>query len=248
MPEIILLLLVSLVGLVTGFFDSVIGAGGLISVPSLVFLGLPPQIAIATDRLGTIGQTFTALIKFWKAKKIVWKYVPILAVISLAGSLIGANILLNVDQKILESVVGVLILILLPLIFLKKDLGVKQAKPSRSKTIVGLLVYFAIMIFAGFFGQGTGPMIFYALTFFLGLTMIEVLGTGIIPWFVLSISSVIIFALNGIIDYKIGIVLFVTMSIGSYIGAHVAIKKGDLWVKRLFVLFVIILGIKLLFF
>jgi len=166
----------------------------------------------------------------------------------LAGSLIGANILLNVDQKILESVVGVLILILLPLIFLKKDLGVKQAKPSRSKNIVGLLIYFAIMIFAGFFGQGTGPMIFYALTFFLGLTMIEVLGTGIIPWFVLSISSVIIFALNGIIDYKIGIVLFITMSIGSYIGAHVAIKKGDLWVKRLFVLFVIISGIKLLFF
>ena len=248
MPEIILLLLVSLIGLVTGFFDSVIGAGGLISVPSLVFLGLPPQIAIATDRLGTIGQTFTALIKFWKAKKIVWRYVPILAVISLAGSLIGANILLNVDQKILESVVGVLILILLPLIFLKKDLGVKQAKPSRSKNIVGLLIYFAIMIFAGFFGQGTGPMIFYALTFFLGLTMIEVLGTGIIPWFVLSISSVIIFALNGIIDYKIGIVLFITMSIGSYIGAHVAIKKGDLWVKRLFVLFVIISGIKLLFF
>ncbi|MBS3168966.1 TSUP family transporter, partial [Candidatus Woesearchaeota archaeon] len=111
MPEIILLLLVSLIGLVTGFFDSIIGAGGLISVPSLVFLGLPPQIAIATDRLGTIGQTFTALIKFWKAKKIVWRYVPILAVISLAGSLIGANILLNVDQKILESVVGVLILI-----------------------------------------------------------------------------------------------------------------------------------------
>jgi len=248
MPEIILLLLVSLIGLVTGFFDSIIGAGGLISVPSLVFLGLPPQIAIATDRLGTIGQTFTALIKFWKAKKIVWRYVPILAVISLAGSLIGANILLNVDQKILESVVGVLILILLPLIFLKKDLGVKQAKPSRSKNIVGLLIYFAIMIFAGFFGQGTGPMIFYALTFFLGLTMIEVLGTGIIPWFVLSISSVIIFALNGIIDYKIGIVLFITMSIGSYIGAHVAIKKGDLWVKRLFVLFVIISGIKLLFF
>ena len=248
MPEIILLLLVSLIGLATGFFDSVIGAGGLISVPSLVFLGLPPQIAIATDRLGTIGQTFTALIKFWKAKKIVWKYVPVLAVISLAGSLIGANILLNVDQKILENVVGVLILILLPLIFLKKDLGIKQIKPSRSKTVVGLLIYFAIMIFEGFFGQGTGPMIFYALTFFLGLTMIEVLGTGIIPWFVLSISSVIIFALNGSIDYKIGIVLFISMSIGSYIGAHVAIKKGDLWVKRLFVLFVIISGIKLLFF
>ena len=68
MPEIITLLLVLLIGLVTGFFDSVVGAGGLISVPSLIFLGLPPQVAIATDRFGILGQTFAALVKFWKAK------------------------------------------------------------------------------------------------------------------------------------------------------------------------------------
>lgn len=248
MPEIITLLFVLLIGLVTGFFDSVIGAGGLISVPSLIFLGLPPQIAIATDRFGTLGQTFTALVKFWKAKKIVWKYVPILATIALIGSLIGANILLNTDPKILESVVGFLILVLLPLIFLKRDIGIKRAKMSKTKKIIGLAMYSVIMTFGGFFGQGTGPMIFYALTFFLGFTMIEVLATGIIPWFVLSISSLAVFALNGIIDYKIGIVLLLGMAIGGYIGAHIALKKGDLWVKRLFVLFVIILAAKLLFF
>ncbi len=242
------LLLISLIGLATGFVDSVIGAGGLISVPALIFLGLPPQIAIATDRFGTLGQASAALVQFWRAKKIIWKYVPALTVISLAGSLIGANLLLNVDKKILEGIIGVLILILLPIIFLKKDLGVQKTKTSKIKTIIGLLMYFAIMVFAGFFGQGTGPMIFYVLTFFLGLTMIEVLGTGIIPWFALSISSATIFALNGIIDYKIGIVLLITMAIGGYIGARVAITKGNLWVKRLFILFVIISGIKLLLF
>lgn len=248
MPEIITLLLVLLTGIVAGFFDSTLGAGGLISIPSLIFLGLPPQIAIATDRFGTIGQTLTSLVKFWKAKKIVWKFVPILAFISLFGSLIGANILLNVNPKVLESVVGILILILLPLIFLKRDIGVQRTKMSNTKTVIGLIIYFFIMIFGGFFGQGTGPMIFYALTFFLGFTMTEVLATGIIPWFVLSLSSLLIFALNGIIDYKTGIVLLAGMGIGGHIGAHVALKKGDLWVKRLFVLFVIIFGVKLLFF
>ncbi|MFH1448364.1 MAG: sulfite exporter TauE/SafE family protein [Candidatus Micrarchaeota archaeon] len=246
MPEIITVLLVLFIGVTTGFFDSVIGAGGLISVPSLIFLGLPPQIAIATDRFGTLGQTFTALVKFWKAKKIVWKYVPILATISLFGSLIGANILLNIDPKILENIVGILILILLPIIFLKRDIGVRQVKKSKPKMVIGLLIYFFIMIYGGFFGQGTGPLIFYALTFFLGLTMIEVLATGIIPWFVLSMSSVAIFALNGIIDYEIGFILLISMAVGGYIGAHVALKKGDLWVKRLFALFVIILAVKLL--
>lgn len=248
MPEIITFLLILLTGAAAGFFDSVIGAGGLISVPALVFFGLPPQVAIATDRFGTIGQNLTALLKFWRAKKIVWKFVPVLAVISLIGSIIGAKILLDIDPKVLQKAVGILLLILLPLIFLRQKIGIQRNEVSKSKKITGFLIYFLIMIFGGFFGQGTGPLIFYTLTYFLGLTMIEVLATGVIPWLVLSLSSLIIFALNGIIDYRKGIVLLIGMAVGGYIGAHVALKKGNLWVKYLFVLFVIIAGIKLLFF
>ncbi len=158
MPDLTTFLLVLLIGLVTGFFDSIIGAGGLISVPSLIFLGLPPQIAIATDRFGLLGQTFASLVKFWKAKKIVWKYVPVFAVISLVGSLIGATMLLDVDPKILENVVGILLFILLPLIFLKRDIGIRRVEMSKTKKIIGLILYFLIMTFGAFFGQGTGPM------------------------------------------------------------------------------------------
>ena len=248
MLEIGTLFLIALIGLITGFFDTVVGAGGLISVPALIFLGLPPQIAIATDRFGVLGQSITSLFKFWKEKKIVWKYVPLLAGISFIGSLIGANLLLNVNSRILKIIVGILVLILLPLLFLKQDLGVKKTKTNTAKRIIGLVLYFMIMTFGAFFGQGTGPLIFYALTFFLGFTMLEVLETNTIPWFVLSISSVIIFAMNGIINYEMGIILLITMAIGGYIGAHVAIKKGDVWVKRLFVVFIAVLAVKLLFF
>lgn len=133
MPETATLLLVFIVGIVTGFFDSVIGAGGLISVPSLVFLGLPLQVAIATDRFGTIGQSVAAFIKFWKGKKIVWRYVVILSVISLAGSLIGAQMLVHTSTDILQKVVGVLLIILLPLIFLKQNIGTQEHETGRLK-------------------------------------------------------------------------------------------------------------------
>lgn len=242
-----MLLLVFTTGLAAGFFDSAIGGGGLISIPALLFVGLPPQVAIATDRFGTIGQSFTAFLKFWKAKKIVWNYVFVLAVISLLGSLIGANILINVDPEILQKAVGILIVILLPLIFLKQHIGLQQIKTSKARKITGLAIYFLIMIFGGFFGQGTGLLVFYTLTYFLGFTMIEVLATGVIPWFVLSLSSLIIFSLNGIVDYKSGIVLLIGMAIGGYAGAHFAIQKGDVWIKRLFAAFVLISSIKLLF-
>ena len=248
MVEIITLLLVFLTGIAAGFFDSTLGAGGLVSVPSLVFLGLPAQVAIATDRFGTVGQTVAAMFKFGKAKKIVWKYVPVFAIISLLGSFIGANILLNINQEILQKVVGFLMVILLAFIFIKPNIGIRQNKVSKSKIILGLMIYFLIMVLGGFFGQGTGPLVFYTLTYFLGFTMIEVLATGIIPWFVLSLSSLIVFALSGIIDYRNGIVLLVGMAIGGYLGAHIALKKGNVWLRRLFIAFVIIAAIKLLLF
>src|SRR3989338_572091 len=197
MSEIELILLIYFIGIVTGFFDSIIGAGGLISVPSLVILGVPPQIAIATDRFGSIGQALIATIKFSMAKKVIWKYVPALGILALIGSFIGANILININPKFLGSLIGILMIALLPLIFLKKDLGIKRFKVSR---------------------------------------------------LILSIASTIIFALNGLINYQLGILLFTSMSIGSYIGSHVAIKKGDKWIKNLFVLLVCFIGIKLLFF
>ena len=248
MSEFVTLLIVLLLGVIVGFFDSIIGAGGLISVPSLILLGLPPQVAIATDRFGLLGQTFSSLIKFWRAKKIVWRYVPILSAITLVGSLIGANILLSIDPKILKNFVGFILLILLPIIFLKRDFGIKREKISKSKKIIGFCVYLLIMIFGACFGQGTGPMVFYTLTFFFGFTMVEVLATNTFPWLVLAISSLVIFAVNKIIDYKIGVILLIGMALGGYVGAHVAIKKGDIWIKRLFVLLVIISAVKLLFF
>ena len=164
------------------------------------------------------------------------------------GSVIGANLLLNTNTEILQQIVAILLLVLLPFIFLKQNIGVQHTKKSKHRAAFGLMTYFIIMIFGGFFGQGTGPLMFYTLTFFLGFTIIEILATNIIPWLVLSIASLVVFGLSGIINYKAGFILLVGMAIGGYLGAHVAIKKGNVWVKRLFALFVIASAVKLLFF
>ncbi len=247
MPEIITLIGVFLIGIISSILGSLVGGASLLLIPFLIFIGLPPQVAIATDKFGSIGNALSAFYKFQKAKKIRWKYVPILAILSLAGSLIGANILLNIDPKILQNIVGFILLLLMPFIFLKKDIGVKDSKPTSFKIAVGLILYFLVQIFSGFFG-GVGPIIFYILIITFGFTIIEANATQTIPILVLFISSLIIFALNGIINYEVGAVLLVSMAIGGYIGAHIAIKKGDKWVKGLFALLVIILSIKLLFF
>lgn len=241
-------LLVLLTGLAAGFLDSTVGSGGLISIPFLIFLGFPPHVAVATDRLGTLGQTSAALLKFWKSGKIRWNYVPIFIVLSLIGAVIGANILLTIDPKILQKIIGIVLLILLPLIFLKKEIGVVRVTVTKLRKAMGFFVYFLLSIFSGFLGIGSGATSFYNSLFNFGFTFIEANATGIIPWFLLSLISLIIFNQNGIVDYRNGIFLFIGMVIGGYFGAHVALKKGELWIKRLFVLVVIISSIRLLFF
>ncbi|MFA5532829.1 MAG: sulfite exporter TauE/SafE family protein [Candidatus Shapirobacteria bacterium] len=248
MPEIIVLISVFLIGVLASFFGTMVGGGTLLSIPFLMMIGLPPQVAIATERFGGIGQVVASFLKFFKSGKIVWKYLLGLTIISVAGSLIGANILVNIDPAILHNMIGIMILVLLPLLFLKKDLGIQHATVSKTRIIVGSALYFLLQIFAAFFGGGTGILIAYTLMFCFGLTIIEATATKTVPWFFVSVASLSVFAVNGIINYKLGVIMLVGMSIGGHLGACTALKKGNVWLKRLFLFFVIISVVKLLFF
>jgi len=248
MPEIITLIAVFLIGIIASFIGSMVGSGGLLSIPFLILVGLPPQVAIATNKMGAVGLSLGAIPKFWKAKKILWKYVPLFALISIVGAYIGANILLSINEEVLSTIVGIIILLMLPLLLIKKEIGIKRNDVTKTKKIIGYVLYFLVMIFGGFFGGGAGTLVFYTLMIFFGFTIIEANATDIIPWFLLSLSSLIIFAINGIVDYGLGIALFLGMLAGGYLGACTAIKKGNQWVKILFIIVVIISGVKLLFF
>lgn len=234
------------VGIIAGFFGATVGGGGLLAIPYLIFIGLPPQIAIATARFGDLGGV-AALRTFWKGGKIIWKYVPILAALSLGGSLIGANILLSVDPDALQKIAGVLLIVLLPFVAFKKEIGVVRREVSKRSKVVGGGIYFAIQTFTGFFAAGTGPLVFYTLVMTFGLTIVEAVATQLIPFLVLAISSVLIFALHGLIDYTIGIVVLLGTAAGGYIGAHFATRTDSRWLKVLFAVMVSAAGIKLLF-
>jgi len=163
MSEIIILILVLVVGVFASFFGTMIGGGTLLSLPFLMLIGLPPQVAVATERFGGIGQTAAAFYKFAGSKKIDWKFVPLLTVISSVGSIIGSLILISIDPAILRNAIGFILIAILPLTFLNRDLGIKHNQVSRNKIILGSIIYFIVQIFAAFFGGGSGILIAYTL-------------------------------------------------------------------------------------
>ncbi|MFA5051586.1 MAG: sulfite exporter TauE/SafE family protein [Patescibacteria group bacterium] len=244
---IITLLIILLIGVLSGFVGAIAGGGGLISIPFLLFLGIPPQITLATNKFGGMGLSLGALYKFIKEKKIVWRYAIALSIVGTAASFIGSRILLTIETDLLQKIIGILLLALVPTIFFKKDFGLEERVTSSNSKTLGYLFYFFLSILASFFG-GMGALLMSVVIYFFGMTMITGNATELVSYTIFSVAAVIIFAAHHIIDYRAGIALFIGMLVGGYVGAHLAIKKGDAWVKYVFAVVIVVSAVKILFF
>lgn len=247
--DLIIALQIFIIGFASSFIGSMAGGGGgLISMPFLIFLGLPPSAAVATNRFGTTGMGASSAYRFYKDKKIVFKYVLPLCAISIVGSVIGANILLKIDEDILGRIMGLILLSMLPVMFLKSDLGMKDKVVTRLSKVFAYGGYFLLAIYDGFFGAGAGLISLFLLASLLGITYVEANATDKIPWFLNTIISTAIFAAYGLINYLFGFILLAGMIAGGYLGAATAVKKGNKFVRLVFCLVVVASAIKLLLF
>lgn len=245
-------ILTSLLYVGIGFIAAVIGAvagggGGLLAIPALIFAGLPVNIAIATTRFGSLGFVGSVVTKFYKEKKIEWRYAIPVLIVNLIGVLLGIKILIDINTDLLLKVAGILMLTAVPFIFLKK-FGLKSKRTTKLQNYLGYFFYFAIGIFSGVFGGGAGLFVMPVFIYFLGLTFIRANALDKFAHSISIVISIIILAYVGFIDYFIGFSLMGGMLIGGYVGAHIAIKKGNKFVRLAFACVVIISAIKLLFF
>jgi len=212
-----------------------------------MFLGLPPQSAIAAHRLASICGHTQSLPKYIRAKKILWKYAIAIIPIGLVGNIIGANIMLNMDTEILSKGVGIVILLPLPFLFLRK-IGLKRHEVSQMKMIIGVLLFFCLAIWVGIFPPGGVTLFIYLAVTLFGWTFTEARASKLPSSCVSSVILIGMFIFAGIVRWSMTIPLMLGYIIGSNIGALTAIRKGDTWVRNLLTVVVVVFSIKLLFF
>lgn len=241
---------VFLIGFASAFISSMVGGGGLLSILFLIFIGLPPQVAIATNKFSSLGWKVTATYKYWKEGKILWDYVLPFTAISLVGALLGATALIGIETELLQTLIGVFIIALLPLLFYRPETGTGHVHKDISTKMkyAGYFLYLLVVIWSAFFGGGAGLLFKYVLIMIFGFTMIESAATNQIPALVTTIVAVGVFAMNGIIHYVHGATLLLGTCVGGYAGAHTAVEKGNRWVKIVFALVVLVSAAKILFF
>src|SRR3989344_407309 len=245
MSELILWTLSFLIGCISGFIGSLSTGGGLVSIPALIFLGLNPAAAIATTRLSALSVAIAAWLKWRKGDAIVWKYIPQFIMASALGGIVGARILLKVNEEALTVAVGIMLLLMLPILFFKKDFGTIQAQRSDQHQAIGLVLVFLIMIYGAVFGGGTGIFLTYALVHFFGITIIQSNATGNVMWLVVTTIALISYVIAGAVNFSVGIPLLLGACLGGYLGAHTALKAGNEIVKWIFASMIILSSIKL---
>lgn len=225
-----------------------VGGGGLITVPFLIFMGFTPAEAVANTKLGACGSSLSAIRKYKLEKAIRWDLAPKLAAFTVVGSAIGANLMVAADQELVRSLVGFVILALLPLVVRGNKIGIIETEPSRNRIRAGYLVYFLIQIYGGFLGAGGGILGLYAMMYFFGLPIVIASGTGSPPWFAMSFATSIVYGYAGLIDWAAATALFLGMSAGGQLGATLAVRQGNRWLRNVFATVVVLSALKLIVF
>lgn len=244
------ILLSLLAGVGSGFVGAATGGAGLISIPVLIFLGLSPSSAIATNVFGSFGMVGAAIPEYAKAKKLRWRPMLKLIPITIAGSFLGAKALVHlpVNAETFSIAIGVIMLLLIPIILANPNKGIKRFKPNGERVIIGSMVCFLIAVYGGFFAAGAGIFSTYNLTYFLGMTYVEARGSNFIPSLFLFGTSLIVFLSHHLVNFELGIPMLIGMYIGGILGAETALKKGNTWVRTIFILVIVATGLKLILF
>jgi uncharacterized membrane protein YfcA len=241
------ILIVFVTGLFAGFIGSQAGGGGLLTLPVLLFIGLPAPVAIGTNRFSAMFLTLSATIQYIKKGKTKLKSILPYAILAMAGSLLGANIILNIDEILLKRIIALVLIATIIVFLYKKDLGLidKKIKVNKKKKIGLSLLIFIISIYGGAIGVAAATIFTFTFVLF-GKSFTQGMGYSLFLGFVLSLSATIFFIYAGVIEYKLAIPMAAGVSIGAWTGAKFAIKKGNQWVKYVFIIIAAIFTVEIL--
>jgi uncharacterized membrane protein YfcA len=242
MHEITLFLL----GLTTGFIGTNTGGSALVTVPILVSLGIPPQSAVATARVATVGTMVAGLSQFHKAGKVDYRLALPACFFAVIGSLTGAQLLLLLPHAVLQQSIGILTLAFTLLSFLKKAQNFEKPPDVGIRTI-GYALFFFTGLVGGFFG-GQAILATYIFVLIFNKTLSESVGTRKVTGLAVALPSLFFYGVHGIIEWQWACCLVGGTLIGSFFGSQYALKKGDAWLKYLFTVVSVALSVKLIFF
>ena len=236
-------------GVIAGFINTVAGGGSLLTLPILIFMGLPSNIANGTNRIAIFMQNIFSISGYKSRGVSDFKYSSWLSVSALIGSIIGAKIAINIDEDMFNKILSVVIIIVvLTIIYNKKPLNINSENISIEKKIISVIMFFFIGIYGGFIHAGVGFLILSILSNYNGIQLSKANSIKVFVVFVYTFFALIVFIMENKINWILGINLGIGNSIGGWIASRWSYNKPDKIIKIFIIISSAIMAIKLWYF
>ncbi|MCO5730197.1 TSUP family transporter [Rhizobium sp. SSA_523] len=243
-PQILMLLF--LAAILAGFIDSIAGGGGLITIPAMLLAGIPPLESLATNKVqGPFGAA-SATIAYARRGHVDLKAQLPMAAIAFVGGGIGALIASHVPGHYLGAAIPFLLIGIALFFALKPNLSDVDRAQRMTPALFSVIAVPLVALYDGVFGPGAGS--FYMLSFVLlaGFGMLKATAHTKLLNLGSNLGSLAVFAVNGVIFWKLGLMMGVGQLIGAQIGSRLAMHGGAKIIKPLLVLSCIAMAAKLL--
>lgn len=223
-------------GFLSAFIDSVVGGGGLISLPAIMMTGVSPVIALGTNKLASVMGSCTSFIAFIRNGKVDMSIIKYLFPLSFMGSALGVFTVQLIPPDFLKPMVVIMLICVTLYSIKKKDWGEESSYTGLNKNrfIIAGIVTFLMGFYDGFFGPGTGSFMLFGFLC-LGFNFIGAAANARALNFASNIAAVIFFSYLGLVEFKYAIPMGVGMICGAIAGTQMALKKGSTYVRPLFV-------------
>jgi len=233
-------------GLSAGFIDAIAGGGGLITVPALLWAGLPPQVALGTNKMQSTWGTAMAVRKYAKAGLVSWQETRLTVLFTFIAAALGAWVVTLVSNAALKAVVPWLLLVVAVYVLLSPRLGSAARSARLSLAAFALLAGCALGFYDGFFGPGTGAFWTMACVSLMGMELTRATAFTKVANLTSNAASLIVFIALGRVNYEIAGAMIAGQLIGGRLGAGMAIKHGAPFIRIIFIGVVLAMVAKLL--
>ncbi|OFX28471.1 MAG: hypothetical protein A2X08_07745 [Bacteroidetes bacterium GWA2_32_17] len=241
-------ILIVTTGIAVGFINTLAGSGSLITLPLLVFLGLPSNVANGTNRIGILFQSIVSSFKFKQKKVFEWNEAFFITIPAVIGAIPGAFIATKVPKETLNYAIGFLLIFMFFIVWLKPEQWLK-GKAGLVKARPGLLqfvIYFLIGLYGGFIQAGVGFFLLAALVLSSGYDLVKANALKVFITGTFTLIVLPIFIYFNQVNYLLGGLLAVGSMAGAWIGTKIAIKKGAIFIRYFLLIIIFISAFKLL--
>jgi uncharacterized membrane protein YfcA len=229
-----------------GLVDAIAGGGGLVTVPSLLAAGLPPHVALGTNKGQAVFGAIASATSFWRRKGIDRARAPIAFACGFVGSIAGALALLAVQPRVLRPLIVVLLVAAGAVVAWPRKVDPAKHHGVAHAAIYGAITALGIGFYDGFFGPGTGTLLIVAFVLVFGESLTRASGNAKVVNLASNLAAVALFAFRGTILWRVALPMAAANALGASVGAHLAVHGGDRFVRVVVLIVVAALVAKLL--